>query len=250
MKKKAAFTLIELLVVICIIAVLAGIALPVYNKVLEKSHATNDAGNLKQIGLGVAAYLNDNDEKLFGSRQGSGGGSGGGSGTANTWPVILQAKYVPNWKVFKSPFDKRADGATQTADAVSVSYGVNENVFNQAEKPAWDGNSSRLASPSQLILIAPAMTSEPVTPTFDGKGNVDVLVKVPADATGRKDFRGTHNSRSQINALYADTHVETLRYGPSSDSAAYANTQNDSGKNRWEPLGPSNSTGSGGSSGQ
>jgi prepilin-type N-terminal cleavage/methylation domain-containing protein/prepilin-type processing-associated H-X9-DG protein len=241
MKKNAAFTLIELLVVICIIAVLAGIALPVYNKVLERSHATNDAGNLKQIGLGIAAYLNDNDEKIFGSSSGS------SSSNSDPWPVVLQAKYVPNWKVFRSPFDKRVDSAAQTAASVPVSYGLNEQVYNQSPKPAWDGNTSRLASPSQLILIAPALDSDPVAVKFSHMGNENVIVSKPGSAASRKDFRGTHNSRAQINALFADTHVETLRYGPDTDPTAFANTTNDSGKNRWDPLGAANTTGSGGS---
>lgn len=63
MKKRsaAAFTLIELLVVISIIAVLAGIALPVYTQVQERGAQTKDLSNAKQIALGLKLYAGDND---------------------------------------------------------------------------------------------------------------------------------------------------------------------------------------------
>jgi prepilin-type N-terminal cleavage/methylation domain-containing protein len=57
----AAFTLIELLVVISIIAVLAGIALPVYTTVQERGSQTKDLSNAKQIGLACKLYAADHD---------------------------------------------------------------------------------------------------------------------------------------------------------------------------------------------
>lgn len=58
---RGAFTLIELLVVITIIAILAGIALPVYNNVTEKGQQTKALSNAKQIGLACKLYAGDND---------------------------------------------------------------------------------------------------------------------------------------------------------------------------------------------
>ena len=56
---RSAFTLIELLVVISIIAILAGIALPVFVNVIAQANKTNALANAKQIGLALRLYSND-----------------------------------------------------------------------------------------------------------------------------------------------------------------------------------------------
>lgn len=59
---KKAFTLIELLVVIAIIAILAAVLFPVFAQAKEAAKKTQDASNVRQIGVAMHLYAGDNDD--------------------------------------------------------------------------------------------------------------------------------------------------------------------------------------------
>jgi prepilin-type N-terminal cleavage/methylation domain-containing protein len=96
-----AFTLIELLVVISIIAILAGIALPVFSQVQVKGAQTKALSNAKQIATALKLYAIDNNG-TFPSTQTSTGTTGAGTPVTTSNDALCQLipDYVPGEDIF------------------------------------------------------------------------------------------------------------------------------------------------------
>ncbi len=117
MKPRPGFTLIELLVVIAIIAILAAILFPVFAKVRENARAIACASNLKQIGVGLMQYSQDNDEYLVRNWSGNNGWQASDPNAAAPkykWMDTIQP-FVKSAAVFHCPDD--SGGLTNEASA-------------------------------------------------------------------------------------------------------------------------------------
>jgi prepilin-type N-terminal cleavage/methylation domain len=238
-----AFTLIELLVVIAVIAILVTIAYPVYTGILERGKVTKDMSNLRQIGIATQLYMNDNNGALPGSAT-----------VPPSWMSQLYPKYLSSWYVLISPFDPVTNPATPGRVASdnnassAISYGINGT-------PGVMGMSAdKITKPTIFIVFAPAQDNSN-TVQFQGTANTTTQTNLANSAnvtvvgvgggqatsvpggTNVPSLHGTHSSRTKINALFADWHVENMPW--SGSGAAFTNNTTTAtdpdGASRWTP---------------
>jgi len=241
--KKSAFTLIELLVVIAIIAILAAIALPVFSKVLERGHLTNDMSNIRQIGIGLQAYQNDNDSKMPADQ---GGYFIVSSQSASN--TIIFGYTGSSYAVWHSSFDPRQ--GTQ-GDQYPVSYSINEKVLTPQSTVApgqWNGDFGVAVAPTSKIIVAsPSFTGNPATggPPAWGSNVASNVVCLPQQGSGML-LTGTFYKL--MPSLFADSHVElstAVNYQNGTGGGSSGGSGTSGNYVVWDPMQATTGTGTG-----
>lgn len=209
-----AFTLIELLVVIAIIAILAAILFPVFAQARESARKASCQSNLKQIGSGWMMYIQDYDETTPMNAWTTEGQDSG-------WRAIAFYRiqpYVKNMGVMVCPSDptpwlnwddhdlpRNADPGTPTNPRLGVrwmrgSYGYNANAGY-----VRGINIASIANPADMFVAFDAnyyYVEEAHTQYFTWN-------KDGATVPWHSGFESRH--MNQVNMLYSDGHVKTLR---------------------------------------
>lgn len=201
MSKRKAFTLIELLVVIAIIAILAAILFPVFARARENARRASCQSNLKQIGLGVAQYIQDYDER-YPLRYYS-------SSPYYGWAYFIQP-YVKSTQVLQCPSEP-LPGLTDPNGNQYTDYAWNDSISGST----MGIHQSELSNSANTLLLMEASSNYgSAQVAFIGMHYSDfhaVIYQTPGSAIlqARKDGLMRHLEGG--NYAFCDGHVKWLK---------------------------------------
>lgn len=198
-----AFTLIELLVVIAIIGILAGMLFPVFSNARERGNQTSCMSNMKQIGIALYSYLQDNDDRFPLNRFPPPGASLDSivAPAAYNWKHAIYP-LVRNREVFRCPSNPNRMRNDESND-YPISYAYNGAYFNEYAnyRNGRPVAMNRIREPSGTLMLVETRGPEP------DMGHWGVLLTF----NDNPRMGAFQSHRGRINFLFADTHAQSMK---------------------------------------
>lgn len=205
-RRPAAFTLIELLTVIAIIGILAAILIPVVGKVRNSARLAATTSNMRQIGMAIATYANDNNDFLPARNSTNSGVTGGLQPSVHTWFRVIS----PNHRGSGSWDDPGSRLGAHIAPYVGVTGPVgSERAIEIIRDPLWQVEAKDNGANTDQYWSAPTFILNPILRRAHHPGlSGDISPFGKDGAGGNVSASGSYTSL--VNALGASSRVWAL----------------------------------------
>lgn len=223
-KSSAGFTITELLAVIAIIAILTTIIIPVIGRVREAAHVSQCGSNLRQVGVALALFAQDND----GYYPEGGNGANQSLNGCDFASQLIMAGYVGRRSgMFSCPSDPGVRDSLVPVGEEALSY----RYISPSMAPEYRINKKRhrdsVATPERTAMLTewhsqPAKT--PFSVRYTSHGTVYAVGVEGVDTRAKAAVNSGHRDGSR-HFLFFDGHVAFLPFEKWPSASAEVGTE-------------------------